>query len=45
MTIPVPGVGAVSKATFSLDGTSCDATEFSTTVGLDHTYTGDLVGT
>ena len=35
----------MSKATFSLDGTSCDAAEFSTTVGLDHTYTGDLVGT
>ena len=36
VSIPVAGVGAVSKATFSLDGTSCDATEGSTTVGLDH---------
>ena len=45
VSIPVTGVGTVSRATFSLDGTSCDTAEGSTTVGLDHTYTGDLVGT
>ena len=45
VSIPVAGVGAVSKATFSLDGTSCDTAEGSTTVGLDHTFVGDLVGT
>ena len=45
VSIPVAGVGPVSKATFSLDGSSCDATEGSTTVGLDHTFTADLVGT
>ena len=45
VSIPVAGVGAVSKATFSIDGTSCDTADGSSTVGLDHTYTGDLVGT
>jgi subtilisin-like proprotein convertase family protein len=45
VSIPVAGVGAVSKATFSVDGTSCDTTAGSTTAGLDHTFVGDLVGT
>ncbi|WP_086780897.1 S8 family serine peptidase [Crossiella equi] len=45
VTIPVSGVGKPSKVTFSVDGTQCSATEGSTTVGVDHTYVGDLVGT
>jgi subtilisin-like proprotein convertase family protein len=45
VSIPVKGVGHVSKVTFSLDGTRCDAKEGSTTVGLDHSFTNDLVGT
>ena len=43
--LAVTGVGTLSGATFSIDGTDCSSTEGSTTVGLDHTYVGDLVGT
>ena len=43
--IPVTGVGRASKLTFSIDGTSCTTTAGATTVGLDHTYVGDLTGT
>ena len=43
--LTVAGVGNLSGATFSIDGTECSATAGSTTVGLDHTYVGDLVGT
>ena len=43
--IPVNGIGYASAITFSIDGTSCSATPGSPTVGLDHTYVGDLVGT
>ena len=39
------GVGAVSKVTFSIDGTTCSTNPGSTTVGLDHTYVSDLIGT
>jgi len=35
--------GALAKLTFSIDGTSCSSTAGSTTVGLDHTWVGDLV--
>lgn len=45
VTIPVTGVGRASKVGFSIDGTSCNTGTASTTVGLDHTYVGDLVGT
>ncbi|MFD1052558.1 neuroendocrine convertase 1, partial [Kibdelosporangium lantanae] len=41
----VSGIGKASKVTFSVDGTDCSATEGSTTVGINHTYVGDLVGT
>ncbi|GLY41979.1 hypothetical protein Amsp01_080020 [Amycolatopsis sp. NBRC 101858] len=44
VTIPVTGVGRASKVGFSVDGTSCSTGTASTTVGLDHTYVGDLVG-
>jgi len=44
VTIPVTGVGRASKVGFSVDGTTCSTGTASTTVGLDHTYVGDLVG-
>jgi subtilisin-like proprotein convertase family protein len=40
------GVGPVSGGvTFSIDGTECNATANSTTVGISHTYIRDLIGT
>ncbi|WP_083660910.1 S8 family serine peptidase [Actinophytocola xanthii] len=42
--IPVSGVGRASKLTFSIDGTTCSTAIGATTVGIDHTYVGDLVG-
>jgi len=40
------GVGPVSGGvTFSVDGTECNATANSTTVGVSHTYVRDLIGT
>ncbi len=42
--IVVAGVtGTVTDVNFSLDGTSCSPTIGSTTVGLDHTWVGDLI--
>ncbi len=43
--LAVTGVGPVSRVTFSIDGTECSSERDSTTVGLDHTFVGDLVGT
>ncbi|WP_310308422.1 S8 family serine peptidase [Saccharothrix longispora] len=44
--IPVSGVGRGAKIAFSIDGATCTPnTDGSTTVGIDHTFTGDLVGT
>ena len=34
--------GTISDVNFRFDGSSCNATAGSTTVGLDHTYVGDL---
>jgi len=45
ISLPVTGVGGASNLKFSVDGASCSATEGSTTVGIDHTFVGDLVGT
>jgi subtilisin-like proprotein convertase family protein len=47
VTIPLvaSGVGPISKATFSVDGTVCNTDEGSTTVGIDHTFVNDLVAT
>ncbi|WET83187.1 S8 family serine peptidase [Amycolatopsis sp. QT-25] len=47
VTVPieVSGVGRASKLTFSVDGAVCNADQASTTVGIDHSYAGDLVGT
>ncbi|GAA3857377.1 S8 family serine peptidase [Saccharothrix violaceirubra] len=44
-TFPVSGLGRASKITFSVDGEQCTATEGATTVGVDHTFVGDLTGT
>jgi subtilisin-like proprotein convertase family protein len=45
VTIPVSGFGYASKVRFSIDGTACTTTVGATTVGIDHTFTGDLTGT
>ncbi|MFT3917014.1 MAG: S8 family serine peptidase [Anaeromyxobacteraceae bacterium] len=43
VAIPVSGVGVVGGLTFSIDGTTCSTAVGSTTVGLDHSWVGDLV--
>ena len=43
--IPVDMEGYASKLTFSIDGSSCNTTAGSETVGIDHTFAGDLIGT
>jgi len=43
--LPVSGLGRASKISLSIDGATCNTTTGSTTVGVDHTYVGDLVGT
>ncbi|MFI9012332.1 S8 family serine peptidase [Actinosynnema sp. NPDC053489] len=43
--IPVTGVGRGAKLALSIDGDSCNANIGATTVGIDHTFVGDLVGT
>lgn len=45
VTLPVSGIGYASKVRFSIDGATCTTTVPSTTVGIDHTFVGDLVGT
>ena len=45
VTIPVTGVGYASKITFAVDGTTCTEDPTSTTVGINHSYVGDLTGT
>jgi subtilisin-like proprotein convertase family protein len=44
-TVTVSGIGRLSRFTVSVDGTSCSADIGSTTVGIDHTFVGDLVAT
>jgi subtilisin-like proprotein convertase family protein len=44
-TVAVSGVGYASGLTFSIDGTACSTDTASATVGIDHTFVGDLVGT
>ncbi|MBB4684556.1 S8 family serine peptidase [Amycolatopsis jiangsuensis] len=41
----VTGVGPVAKVSLSIDGTTCTDGQGATTVGIDHSYVGDLVGT
>ncbi|WP_113691251.1 S8 family serine peptidase [Amycolatopsis albispora] len=43
--IEVTGMGRASKLTFSVDGSTCSTDQTSTTVGVSHSYVGDLVGT
>ncbi|WP_433262453.1 S8 family serine peptidase [Actinosynnema sp. CS-041913] len=43
--ITVSGVGHGARITFSVDGATCSAADGATTVGIDHTYVEDLVGT
>ncbi|MFC3485645.1 S8 family serine peptidase [Amycolatopsis roodepoortensis] len=47
VTVPitVSGVGRASKLTFSVDGATCSTDQTSATVGINHSYVGDLVGT
>jgi subtilisin-like proprotein convertase family protein len=40
--LALAGVGAVSRVQFSIDGSACSSDIGSTTVGLDHTWVGDL---
>jgi subtilisin-like proprotein convertase family protein len=44
-TVSVSGVGRMSRLSFSVDGATCSTDAGSTTVGIDHTFVGDLVGT
>jgi subtilisin-like proprotein convertase family protein len=43
--IAVSGIGYASAITFSIDGTVCTENVGATTVGIDHTWVGDLTGT
>ena len=43
--LAVTGVGNIARAAFFVDGTTCSAIAGATTVGLDHTFVGDLIGT
>lgn len=45
VVIPVSGFGYASKVRFSIDGATCTTAVGSTTVGIDHSFTGDLTGT
>lgn len=41
--IPLPvTAGKIAEATFSIDGTTCNTTSGSTTVGISHTWVSDL---
>ena len=40
--VTVSGVGNIADVNFRIDGTSCNATAGSTTVGVDHSWVGDL---
>nr|WP_063779352.1 S8 family serine peptidase [Kibdelosporangium sp. MJ126-NF4]CEL20474.1 hypothetical protein [Kibdelosporangium sp. MJ126-NF4]CTQ97698.1 hypothetical protein [Kibdelosporangium sp. MJ126-NF4] len=43
--VQVSGIGRASRVTLSIDGTQCTTDVGATTVGIDHTFVGDLVGT
>jgi subtilisin-like proprotein convertase family protein len=45
VVIPVTGIGYAANLTFSIDGASCSTDDGATTVGIDHTFVSDLVGT
>ncbi|WP_203723638.1 S8 family serine peptidase [Actinoplanes teichomyceticus] len=44
-SVDVTGVGYASALTFSIDGTACSTDTGAATVGIDHTFVGDAVGT
>jgi subtilisin-like proprotein convertase family protein len=44
-TVAVSGAGYASSLSFSIDGTTCTTDPASATVGIDHTWVGDLTGT
>ncbi|GID60956.1 hypothetical protein Aco03nite_093600 [Actinoplanes couchii] len=44
-TVDVGGVGYASTLTLSIDGTECSTVVGAATVGLDHSWAGDLVAT
>ena len=41
--VSVSGIGAASSVSFHIDGATCSAAIGSTTVGVDHTWVGDLI--
>ncbi len=43
VVVPVAGVGTITDLNFSFDGTIASADPLSTTVGLNHSWVGDLV--
>ena len=43
--ITMAGAGNLSSVTFSINGSTCTSSAGATTVGLDHTFVGDLVAT
>jgi subtilisin-like proprotein convertase family protein len=45
VALPISGVGNLARMVFSFDGTTCSSAIGATTVGLDHTWVGDLIGT
>lgn len=45
VTLPVTGLAYAARITFSVDGTACTADAGATTVGIDHTWVADLIGT
>lgn len=45
VNLPVSGTGTIQDINFRFDGSSCSTTIGSTTVGLDHSYVGDLIVT
>jgi subtilisin-like proprotein convertase family protein len=45
VTFTVSGVGRVADLSLSIDGTACTTDDGATTVGIDHTFDGDLVAT
>ncbi len=43
IVVPVAGVGTISDLNFSFDGTAASADPLSTTVGLNHSWVGDII--
>ncbi len=43
VSLPVSSVGLIADVNFRFDGASCSTNQNATTVGLNHSYVGDLV--